>query len=572
MRNLLYFLFILLSIGCVERESVHHLLDVADNLMESSPDTALTILSSIDTNFLNSREDKARFAMLYSMARERNLIRTKTFEILQPAIDYYLLQKPSNESLRTLYYQGAIYMDRGERDKAMNSFVRALDIAPKCTDTMTIIRTLIAQSIIFRELYDPQRQFGNYYEAAELARKKGLWGIYYNCLLRAYGTSVGYENKQLADSLNAVLVQAVRDGHLPKRQFIPYLLNYLSEYGNDEEIQAALKASDSITDKGQNDWIAEAQAYLSLGESEKGISKLEDLRMSGITYDTARYFGTKMALEELSGNYKQALEDYRTFGDIMEREYREMYEQKLQSSEDRSKMEIQEQKNAREKANMRWGVTVCAIVLLTGFVITMLYARNMRLAKTKAESDLRVSQLESDLKMSQLENDLKMSQLEEANLRSRVATLEGECENLEELLTKKNLPEPVRGVIKERLEILNALIASEITGDDKYARPYQKWMNSLTSTTQSFMEANRLALEEAYPEFMNYLHEHGLTREEMEYVGLYTLGLKGKEIGTYLKRPSHINLSSEIRRKLGLEKTDTNLGIYVRALLAKMTP
>lgn len=64
-------------------------LDTADSLMEQRPDSALALLRRIDTLRLTSRHDRARYAMLLSMALDKNYIDLKDFHVLQPAIDYY---------------------------------------------------------------------------------------------------------------------------------------------------------------------------------------------------------------------------------------------------------------------------------------------------------------------------------------------------------------------------------------------------------------------------------------------------------------------------------------------------
>jgi hypothetical protein len=81
------------------------------------------------------------------------------------------------------------------------------------------------------------------------------------------------------------------------------------------------------------------------------------------------------------------------------------------------------------------------------------------------------------------------------------------------------------------------------------------------------MNSNRLAFQASHPHFIRYFEEHGLTVEEINYVCLYAIGLKGKEVGAYMKKRSHVNTSSTIRKKLGIDKHETNIGIYVRKLL-----
>ena len=45
--------------------------------------------------------------------------------------------------------------------------------------------------------------------------------------------------------------------------------------------------------------------------------------------------------------------------------------------------------------------------------------------------------------------------------------------------------------------------------------------------------------------------------------------LKGKEVGEFIQKKRHYIISSEIRKKLGLGEHDTNIGIWLRDLLAQ---
>ena len=87
---------------------------------------------------------------------------------------------------------------------------------------------------------------------------------------------------------------------------------------------------------------------------------------------------------------------------------------------------------------------------------------------------------------------------------------------------------------------------------------------------ESFLNSNRLSFTSSHPQFIHYLEERGLNEWEINYCCLYTLGLNGKEIGTYIKLRSHYNQSSIIREKLGIGEHDTNLGIYLRQLMRRL--
>ena len=80
----------------------------------------------------------------------------------------------------------------------------------------------------------------------------------------------------------------------------------------------------------------------------------------------------------------------------------------------------------------------------------------------------------------------------------------------------------------------------------------------------------RLAFKASHPMFIKYLEEHGLTEYEINYLCLYAIGLKGKDVGSYIQLRRHYNISSEIRSKLGIDEHETNIGIYIRKLLKRL--
>lgn len=140
--SLLSRLYILISLSLIFSMSscYNHVenkaLDHAEALMETHPDSAMAILETIDQATLYSKPAQARYALLMSMALDKNYIDTTDFKVLQPAIDYYLSKGTPNEKLRTYYYQGRIFQNQGDRDNALNTFAKAIDVAPQCSDSL----------------------------------------------------------------------------------------------------------------------------------------------------------------------------------------------------------------------------------------------------------------------------------------------------------------------------------------------------------------------------------------------------------------------------------------------------
>ena len=161
-------------------------------------------------------------------------------------------------------------------------------------------------------------------------------------------------------------------------------------------------------------------------------------------------------------------------------------------------------------------------------------------------------------------------QLEIENLEFEKKQLEGERDKLNDLLAEQTtLAKPLQEIIKERLNMLNGILAKEISRNDSYDKPYRTWIESVRKDKDAFMNSNRLAFSGSHPEFMRYLKNHNLTDEEINYICLYALGLRGKEVGEYMNLKRHYQISSDIRKKLNIETTETNIGLYIRRKLSE---
>ena len=192
-----------------------------------------------------------------------------------------------------------------------------------------------------------------------------------------------------------------------------------------------------------------------------------------------------------------------------------------------------------------------------GWGITKKENQNLRLAKENLCKEKEKAELERDKKT-----------LETANLKLEIAQLESERDNLIEYKREQSeLSKPIYDVINARLDMLNSLLAKEITNNDTYAKPYVKWIESIHQDKKKFMDSTRLAFTASHPKFISYLEQHRITTDEINYLCLYAIGLRGKEVGEYIQVKRHYNISSEIRKKLGIDEHETNIGLYIRRLL-----
>lgn len=123
-------------------------------------------------------------------------------------------------------------------------------------------------------------------------------------------------------------------------------------------------------------------------------------------------------------------------------------------------------------------------------------------------------------------------------------------------------------IIRERMLVLDKFLASRLSSDYSFDKAAEADLDRLVSDQDEFLRSTMILFRDSHPEFVAELKSHDLTDWEIGYCCLYVLGLKGKDVGNYLKKKRNYIISSDIRRKLGLTEHDTNLGIWLRSRIA----
>ncbi len=596
------------STSCIDKYADEQL-TIAEGIMETRPDSAYAILSQIDKSRLKGKPKQARYALLMSAAMDKNLIDTTTFDVLQPAIEYFLKRGTPDEKLKTYYYRGRIFQNTGDRDNALASFVRGSDISDLCSDSMAIARNFVARAILYMDFYDIESSTNDYLKAANIYKSLSKKDLEFDCLLSAINGFNLLNNDEKADSLIRLCenFEITDDGQLHRLQRHK-LINAL----NSDSIQNVRNILDSnvlnqVSDV--NDIFDLALAYNKINDNNTALQMLDFINESNMSYDTLRYQAVFVYVLEGLENYKDAFSVYKQFSHRLDSINQQKFDQKSKQIEERHELELKAEKDAKAKSRIIEGSIGCAILFTLVIMLLLLMVRKNKIQKELAIQRAKTSELENnrlktdmdlaikEATITNLENEKLKSEeekltleknqltlanrnlqlqrdkkaLEAENLAHRVETLENESDRLKDLINaQKELPEEVRSVIKVRLEMLNSLLAGYITANSQYEKPYEMWVKKLADNTLEFMNTNRLAFQASHPQFIRYFEEHNLTTDEINYVCLYAIGLRGKEVGNYMKKRSHVNISSAIRKKLGIDKYETNIGIYVRKLLKSL--
>jgi tetratricopeptide (TPR) repeat protein len=112
-------LALLLLAGCVDSRESLDLLNEAERQMTDRPDSAKTTLESIVRRTVRTRKSRARFALLYSQALDKNFIDVDCDSLACIATAYYRSRGNPDEKALAFYYRGRVYENAWKVDSAI---------------------------------------------------------------------------------------------------------------------------------------------------------------------------------------------------------------------------------------------------------------------------------------------------------------------------------------------------------------------------------------------------------------------------------------------------------------------
>ena len=561
---------VMVLVACERNSQTWEQMDIAEKLMNEKPDSSLVILENIPTSDIKGKETSARYALLKSMALDKNYIDTTTFDILQPAIDYYIQNGTPDEKLTTYYYQGRIYQNQGDDDSAMQSFMNGCDLKQSVTDSLLLAHTLVAQGTLYLKQYKTTEYIHNNMAAAKLYGAVGKNLLEIKSYTNAIDGYIMLNNKIAADSLLSICIPLAQKNPDGEEYMFSSLLSYTIEFGSPHDIKAFLGEHQDI-DLTKDEIMDFAQGYSKIGEYDKAIKCLAEISPDASTLDSLKYSSVKIDILEKQGKSKEALSLYKDYSVMLERYQKRLFSQDLLFADEKHQLEIKRLVDVQER-NKIIGGTLCCIFglgILAGWLCHRVHlSRVKRILTEKENANLRLEQDNLCKEKKRLEAEQRQHELENANLKLEIMQLENERDHLKDLQREQlELAKPIQDVIKNRIDILNGLLAKEITKNDSYAKPYHKWIETVHNDKKKFMDSTRLAFAALYPKFIEYLEQHGLSTDDINYLCLYAIGLRGKEVGEYIQIKRHYIISHEIRMKLGIDEHETNIGIYIRRLM-----
>ena len=546
MRLLLLIITAITIVSCndARKSETFRVLEDVDSYIEARPDSALAVLEGIDVEDLGSREEKAKYALLMSMALDKNYIDRTDFEVLQPAIDYYESHGSATDKLRTFYYQGRIYQNGGDDEMAMECFVRAVEEGDGAEDCMTMARCLFSQGTLYQALYNWERVIETNIAASAFFQFGGNINSQLRSLSRAL---IGYsqtKDLEAAGKCFNVCEDLLDQASLSNKSFYyAAKLSYYFEHYDSKQLEDVLNEYLNCVPAAHWDWQSIAYAYTILGEFENASDALSNYRGD----KNARYYAITSAIHKDRREFQKAIEAYEKYIHLSDSLDLVIFEQDTKFVEERHNLEVQAYKEREAKNNRTIIILICIIALLVALIAIYLIRKQLKIRTAEK----------------------KQLEIEKKRYEQLYADAIAERDALTKMIEDSSVKDETKAVIRERLEVLNKVIISHITDTSSANKKAFQELEALVADRDSFIESTRLTIEGNNPEFIAALKKQGLTDEEINICCLYVIGLKGKDIKAYTSQPRHYNQSADIRHKLGLTENDTNLSIFLRDMLEK---
>lgn len=314
------FLIILLGASlaaCRFHADLRRELAAAEACMQEAPDSSLQILSRIDPKLIRGKQVRAEYALLYSMALDKNYIFVESDSLIRIAHDFYRRSGDLRRRYLSDYYYVLVLHNRKENAEALICYLEAEQDGLKLGDSYYLGLLYNEISDIYKSRYDyvnslkyARKSFENYREAD----KK------HHSAYALLNMGDAYANLEQTDSAKYCFLSSLDISEaLCDTAMISYTLaNLAMAHLADEEPEAAAAALWKIRGQWHTDWSNSEYAFMAdacrmMNRPDSALYYLAEaeVRTPSDPQSQAQLNNTAAPIHMNIGAYKQAAEEYR---------------------------------------------------------------------------------------------------------------------------------------------------------------------------------------------------------------------------------------------------------------------
>lgn len=289
-------------------------LDGAARIMNEDPDSALRWLAGMDRRALTVQRWRARHALLYAQALDKNFINVDEDSLIGPARDYFNRHGTRHERFLANYYYGRMLYNRGEHAQALLLFLNIEEQGRTLNDPYTL--GMLYHDI--SELYLSQYDYPNMLDYAKLA-----YQCYCNAGLQrhqnyaAYFLAMAYRNIGDLEKSKEYYHQTLHEAEIQCDTDMQYscFRSLASVYNEQCQPIIARQMLLDIRDKLGLQWCARdyielSTAYRCSGDLDSALLCISTAKslIRNTTFSSLYSVSAEIYYE--MGDYKQAADDY----------------------------------------------------------------------------------------------------------------------------------------------------------------------------------------------------------------------------------------------------------------------
>lgn len=468
--SLLMCILSFVQVGCGHEDN--RSLAEAEHLMTAYPDSALSILESMDVSDIHSNSDRALYGLLMTQALDKNHLNPTDESLITPAVDYYRHDANILRSIKSNYYQGRVYLNKNNNPMALVSFFKAKNMAESYGDDFWAAMACRGISDIYNTSYNSAEELTYARMEYDHMKKSGIQP-YLNYALLDLGRAL-FNHNQYEESL-AAAKQLADSAKIHEDAYLDYLALQLKVriLTFQENIKEGLPAASTLcaneyAESGDTLSLALLTAYA--GDPEGAIDILHSLSETDPETELhVRYINAYKA-----GNHKEALEHSLQINNLTESNFKKAMNQNLSGT----LADYFELTNRADNAKIRtyqariWILALSATLIL-GVVILIITVGHNRQKRRMADKILLAEQLRESLARSNLLLDESRSKLNETetSLNEKIILLN---ESKSTLYEKDNILTEKISLLEEKDNMLeekdNMLAQSNVMMEDSLSK------------------------------------------------------------------------------------------------------
>ncbi len=314
-RYIFFCLALILWVACGSDKGIKEILSEADSLVQSNPDSAFTLLESVEELDVLSDDVFAEWCLSNANVRDLLMKDPLSINYMSRAFNYFKESGKINEQARMGMFLGHAYTAAQERDKAMNIYLTSLDLADRSQDynlagyINTYLADLYKSGEKFIQAKEKYKEATIYFEKAKNLRSRII--AMTNVGLMSFLLNEPSEQVLQYYSLSDTLALELKDSLVLSMVNNRIGLCYRGLNKLELAEKYLLKSIDYAKNGNAPNYFALSDLYVLLGDVEKSRNLLKEISSSENNPNAkAGFIYQQYLLEKGEHNWQKALEYY----------------------------------------------------------------------------------------------------------------------------------------------------------------------------------------------------------------------------------------------------------------------